>query len=481
MIRKTLYRNFILFIFIILTLPLAGMGQDTDPLAGKQRNQVQFYVDHAQFRASGDSVLLEVYLMIPRQQFSYVKPDTLDQFIARGFIQAGLAQSDSMRLLDRWPVNDAVKDTSLVKNTQNIPDIAVFKADPGEYELIVQVIDLNSKTRGLYRERVTLHPFTQKKLTISDIEFASLVQPADGKTVFTKYNRDVVPNASLTFSVANPILYSYAEIYNMEYPSDNDSFAVQYKILDLNNSEVKAPQKVVREKVGSSSVDIGGLNVVGLSSGVYLYRIRAEDLGTGEVATRSKKFYVYKPGERIAKPGSKAQLAQDYASKSEAELDTIFNALEPILQGKEKRAYRNANVEGKRSLLTEFWDRRDPDPTTEVNEMQVSYSRRMQHVKEQYGSLQTAGYDTDRGRIYLEYGKPDEVERNPVSIDVKPHEIWHYHSIQGGVRFVFVDKTGFGSYELVHSTARNEIHDPNWRRFIRTAPSGSGFRQEQNF
>ena len=45
-------------------------------------------------------------------------------------------------------------------------------------------------------------------------------------------------------------------------------------------------------------------------------------------------------------------------------------------------------------------------------------------------------------------------------------EIWHYYAIENGVDFVFVDRTGFGEYQLVHSTKRGELRDDDWQRFL---------------
>ncbi|MCF7802785.1 MAG: GWxTD domain-containing protein [Candidatus Marinimicrobia bacterium] len=476
--RRIICTIVIMFVGGTLLLPEIGSAQDSLQQRmdmPRETAEIQFFVDWAQFRGKDDNVVLEVYLMLPRTQLDFVKPDTLDKFIARGFVQVALAQNDSVRLLDRWPISDSVDDTSQVLDSQNIPDISVFEAEPGEYQLIVQVIDMNTDTRGTYRQQINLASFSDSSMTISDIEFASIVKESNSKTVFTKYSRDVVPNASLTFGVSQPILYSYAEIYNMNYPSSPDSYSVQYSILDLNNKAIKSPAEITRGKVGNSSVDIGGMNVVGLSSGIYYYRIRVTDLATGDVATRSKKFYVYKQGEKMREVAS-ADLGQDYDSMTEAELDETFEALVPILSSKEKKSYKDASKEGKQNLLTEFWEVRDPDQTTDVNELRIEYMRRLETTNERFGGVQTPGYETDRGRVFLVYGEPDEIERNPVSVDVKPYETWYYHSLEGGSQFVFVDKTGFGTYELVHSTVRNEIYDPNWRRFIESSPSGGSFQ-----
>ena len=43
------------------------------------------------------------------------------------------------------------------------------------------------------------------------------------------------------------------------------------------------------------------------------------------------------------------------------------------------------------------------------------------------------------------------------------HEIWIYQQVEGGVQFVFVDKTGFGALDLVHSTKKGEIKSPHWQ------------------
>ncbi len=466
---KKIYAILGSFILLSLFLPELQYAQ-SNPIDSQEKQDVEFFVDYATFKAQEGDLFLEIYLLIPRKQLSFVESDTLDRYEAQAFIQVGLAQNDSVKHLDRWPINDAVDDINEVTDSQNIPDIATFQIPPGEYELIAQVIDVKGSKRGTFRQPVSLRPFGDDELTISDIEFASIVEPTDDPTIFTKVQRNIVPNASLTFGVNMPVLYSYAEVYNMEYPSTPDSFEVQYSVLDLNNAEVKTPQTLVKKKAGESSVDIGGLNIVGLQSGIYFYRVRVKDLETGEVATRSKKFYVYKAGERLQTSGVGSP-THNYAGMSEEELDDAFNTLSPILTNREKRNYRRAGVEGKRNLLGEFWESRDPDPSTSINELQIEYSRRLEHVEQNYGNQQTNSYNTDRGRVYLIYGEPDEVERNPLSVDIKPYETWYYHSVQGGVEFIFVDKTGFGVYELVHSTARNELYDPNWQRFLQTGSS----------
>ena len=49
-----------------------------------------------------------------------------------------------------------------------------------------------------------------------------------------------------------------------------------------------------------------------------------------------------------------------------------------------------------------------------------------------------------------------------MEIDARAYKIWFYDQVEGGVEFVLVDRLGFGNYELVHSTKKGEIYNPDW-------------------
>lgn len=73
------------------------------------------------------------------------------------------------------------------------------------------------------------------------------------------------------------------------------------------------------------------------------------------------------------------------------------------------------------------------------------------------------GWRTDRGRVLLVYGHPDEIDRVPSDVNTKSYQIWRYYTIEGGALFVFVDLMRIRDYRLVHSTHRNEIQEPDWQ------------------
>jgi GWxTD domain-containing protein len=106
--------------------------------------------------------------------------------------------------------------------------------------------------------------------------------------------------------------------------------------------------------------------------------------------------------------------------------------------------------EERRAFWDSFWKRRDPTPDTPQNEAMDEFYRRVQYANQHF-STAGPGWKTDMGRIYIIYGQPDEVVRNPFRFEGPPEEIWYYYRERK--TYYFVDKDGFGRYEL--DTARN--------------------------
>ncbi|ROL61542.1 GWxTD domain-containing protein, partial [Bacteroidetes/Chlorobi group bacterium ChocPot_Mid] len=120
------------------------------------------------------------------------------------------------------------------------------------------------------------------------------------------------------------------------------------------------------------------------------------------------------------------------------------------------------SLDGKKRLLYRFWLNRDTDTTTIFNEELFRYRELVKFVDRNFSYGKTRGWQTDRGRVYLKYGKPSEREQHPFFGETRAYESWFYSEIQGGVYFHFVDMSGNGRYELVHSTAQFEVQYENW-------------------
>lgn len=99
-------------------------------------------------------------------------------------------------------------------------------------------------------------------------------------------------------------------------------------------------------------------------------------------------------------------------------------------------------------------------------------------VNHQFGSGGTPGYETDRGIVYLRYGKPDEQVRVPNEAGALPYEIWRYNPnprMHGPGLFLFYSPGAMSSdFRLLHSTVIGETQNPSWREMLYSTGHSSG-------
>jgi len=149
-----------------------------------------------------------------------------------------------------------------------------------------------------------------------------------------------------------------------------------------------------------------------------------------------------------------------------------------IITPEEKSAFKQlSNDEERDQFIEQFWLRRDPTPDTPENEYKEEHYRRIAYANEHFAAG-IPGWKTDRGRIYIMWGAPDQIEAHPTggtydrpqeegggSTTTYPYEDWRYRYLEGvgeNVELEFVDTCSCGDYHI--STSVNEkdalLHTP---------------------
>jgi GWxTD domain-containing protein len=137
-----------------------------------------------------------------------------------------------------------------------------------------------------------------------------------------------------------------------------------------------------------------------------------------------------------------------------------------IITDEERRAFKNLQTDEEREqFIEQFWLRRDPTPDTVENEYKEEHYRRIAYANERFASG-IPGWKTDRGRIYITFGPPDEIESHPSggtyqrpweegggTTAVYPFEKWRYRYLEGvgmqtDIVIEFVDKSMTGEYRM---------------------------------
>ena len=151
-----------------------------------------------------------------------------------------------------------------------------------------------------------------------------------------------------------------------------------------------------------------------------------------------------KSGRRKAQRRFRFQMDESMVSL-DTNMEQSIELVRLIADDDEIDELRQAPPEGRARAWEAFWRRRDPTPGTTDNEFRSEFFSRVRYANQNYGVLEP-GWKSDRGRVHIRYGPPDEIEQRPNSMNGLAVEVWTY--TRAGRRFVFVDYDGFGRYEL---------------------------------
>ena len=190
--------------------------------------------------------------------------------------------------------------------------------------------------------------------------------------------------------------------------------------------------------------------------------IRAADKAKPAAPSQQRET-VAKPLSDKEKRRKEDQLRKELESPYKKWLDEDVGY---IITAEERQSFKRMSTDDEReNFIESFWLRRDPTPDTMENEFKEEHYRRIAYANDRYASG-IPGWKSDRGRIYITFGPPDEIDSHPSGgsytrpedegggqTSTFPFEIWRYRYIEGAglgtnVEIEFVDKTMTGEYRI---------------------------------
>jgi GWxTD domain-containing protein len=149
-----------------------------------------------------------------------------------------------------------------------------------------------------------------------------------------------------------------------------------------------------------------------------------------------------------------------------------------IISDEETKAFKTlSNDEERDAFIEQFWLRRNPSPDSPDNEFREEHYRRIAYANEHFAAGKP-GWKTDRGHIYIAYGKPDSIDSHPSGGNYErpqeegggetttfPFETWHYRYIEGigeNIDLEFVDSCQCGDYHFTIDRGEKDalLHTP---------------------
>lgn len=395
----------------------AEVGDDL-PLPRCSLQGPRFCADAACFLADSSHVV-EVYFSICNEGLRFVKAGSgyeaaadLSAVLWDG--EGRLVAGDNYRVKLRASAYSA---TTSLDSCQT--RVLAFKASPGDFELRLALYDRDSRVKGTIKTTFVIPVLTDHP-SLSDIE---LLKRGDG--VHRGERAGFAPNVTRIYSAERDSIPFYYEVYHGDAA---DSLGIVHQVLGADGATILEVQAASSGRGRTAHLMM--LPADTLANGRYTLRVTVMDSAGERRASRSEDFEIRHETFHL-----------------DRDFDQAVALLTYLANGSEIDAFEKAGEEERKLLWDEFWREKDPTPGTPRNEFFEEHLRRFRYAEEHFRVPLTEGWRTDRGRIYILYGDPEEIESFPYEMGRKPTEIWHYYG--QGRRFVFVDETGFGDYVLV--------------------------------
>jgi GWxTD domain-containing protein len=279
----------------------------------------------------------------------------------------------------------------------------------------------------------------------------------------------VTASAHLHLTPLRPVAFYLLEAYSREQVDGR----LNFRVLDSAGKALVTTAPIQVEVPAGGGVLKGQLDLDGLPPGRYTL-VASLALGEGRVL-RSAGFTMAELDETLEKDVVRREAAKTtdagyFASLNGEQLDSALEPLTVVAERSELRGYsKELSPNAKRRFLTDFWRARDPTPETPDNLAREAFYRSIAYANQNFreGGRTRQGWKSDRGRIFLRNGPPEEILDQPHPPgEAPPYQVWRYRT--GKDRwYCFADRSeGVGLYQLIHSSDIREQGVPNWGQIL---------------
>ncbi len=431
-------------------------------------------VTYATFK-SPQQPYIEVYLHVLGG--SVVKLPVADSlFQSKVEVLMLLKQGENIVKFDKYVLNSPASKKSI-----NMYDLKRFGLANGVYTLEVTVKDLNRpEDIKTYREEVEINFAEPEGVMQSDIQLLAdfRAEKEVSPAVKNGYYLEALPFNFYHKKISKLVFYN--EIYNVDKVLDEEPYLVRYYVESVKGNGTTETVKIGNKKRTPQPVTVFLLqmDISDLPSGNYNLVVETRKR-SGEEMSRKQIFFQRSNPYLDLEKAKDAPLEETFVERLDAQaLRYSLKAIAPIVEDTDSETINilvadRDNLDRQRRYLYTFWISRRP------NEPEKAYDEYMEvarAVDKLYDSGFGYGFESDRGRAFMRYGKPDDIVTVLDEPLAPPYEIWVYYYFpytkQTNVKFLFYNPTlAAGQYELLHSTARGEEFNPQWElELYRDAP-----------
>ncbi|SDK27889.1 GWxTD domain-containing protein [Catalinimonas alkaloidigena] len=457
-------------------------------------------LDFQRFRLERDQALIELWLGVEGSSLQYNPVAPPDQGW-QGAVHYTwmIRREDSVFFAEKVRLVSPVFPT-VTGTTQWLSGRQRVALPYGTYTLEVETRDENRPDAPPLHTNIPLEvSFPEAQPAFSDLQLLEDYRPATSETPHARHGWLLQPYPGNFFPPTQQQLRFFTEFYNSAaHLGDGAPYVLNYQLLTAETRQpLAAYGGFSRRQATANDVLLAQLDIQTLPSGNYIVQVMARNAAGEILATQEKFFQRSNPSAMVAQVSTANGLLDLHGTFAEHLTDDhltwVLPALQPLATADEVETLRTVAEQGtlaqKRDYLYRFWHERHPFSAQEAYH---DYVERLQIAEKLYTSPNLRAYQTDRGRVYLQYGKPNFIEneltyrqRNAIAnSSMIPFEVWHYPHVipynQTNRTFVFVQENrANNNYRLVHSDAIGENRNDEWYLMVQgNAPSMDQFQPE---
>ncbi len=438
---------------------------------------LEAYFSHGAYQIPNKEPYVEVYFTFAGRSISWQN----DQGFKKSNLEITLAlwKDTTLISVSKEILNHKIEDDSLA-NRKNLTYLQRMEATEGTLRLQVVLDDLNDTIKPIETGALIDVHFPVDSTCISSVMAVENISPTKVPNKLSKSGYDLTPSVFNFFPTNVNKFNFYAEIYPGNKLKKNQSYLLIYYLKNHESNRLLPNYKSFkRMKAADVNILLNSFDISNLASGNFDFVIEARD-SLNQLLTTQYYFFHRENGNvkmevtDVASVNVANSFVEKYTKKDSLAL--ILRSMNPISSDNEKEFVKNIIATGDlyvmQQYLLHFWEQRDlANPESPfrayMNEVAIAeknYKTRIQH-----------GFETDRGRVYLQYGPPNTISQNYNEPSAYPYEIWHYYNLknQRNRRFVFYNSDlASNTFVLLHSDAIGEPNNLQWRYHLRMRDTG---------
>jgi GWxTD domain-containing protein len=394
-------------------------------------------------------------------------------------VEVVITFSDGDRIVqyDKFTLNSPQSRSAL-----NFRDLKRYALPNGNYVMEILMTDANQAENKLLYKSALQVDFATDRLQQSDICLLASIEKAVTEGPFTKNGLDL---DLLPYNFYGRNANSLA-IYHEVYQADKiiaEPFAVSFVIERLNGPQKEVVRTMHKRQEPAAVVPVVQImDITDLPSGNYRLTIEVKDRNRQLLSSKQSDFQRSNPQydlQVLYKQVNDEQMGASFVSNMDAaELKYSLLAIQPLLPQRDVEVVnlmlRYDSLRAQKIYLLSFWSKENVVNPKDAYDKYMEVARA---VDQQFDSGFRFGFETDRGYVYLKYGRPNDIVRQENEPSAPPYEIWSYDEVkqtnQNNVRFVFYNPSlAADDYILLHSDVIGERNNPQWQlQLYRSAPS----------